>query len=658
MPFSSPVRAACIPRAFLATAVGISAFTGVSLVAPPPAAAAACSYPTPDPLPSADGLIQDAADLQWLRDTSSAWSGSWTQTADIDMGDCEWDSSIGDSTTSFTGTYDGGGFAISGLTIDTGVLNYAGLFGRTDDASIQNLGFTGSVTGDRYVGGLIGYLNGGSVSNSYATGSIQATDDRGGGLIGGVNLGSVIDSYASGDVQGANGDVGGLIGYFNYFSGQGSVSGSYALGSATSAGDRVGGLVGSNNGASITNSFARGAAISTGDDQVGGLVGYMNGGAVTNSYATGNSEGSRWVGGLIGDMNEGLDGGSVSESYALGSATAAGDRVGGLVGSNSGASITNSFARGAVTSTGGNQVGGLVGYMVGGSVTNSYATGATQGNGNVGGLLGDSSSVVVTEAFWDIETSGLASSDGGTGKTTLEMKSLSTFSDAGWAITESCSSSSTWGICTEVNSGYPYLSALSALTPVAEPQGRFVDFTYLLPDGRECSSISPQRVQVGTMHVLPGEDALCQTSDGSLVAGWVIPVPQGFTGYGSVHEPFPPGLPVRVTDSQRFTLVPYEQTLQVDYDANIATDDACTSADVLHGSQDRRVEFVWVPRADFSMARTPSQAPCQPEGHELMGWNTSGDGTGEAIGLGEPLPEDWAAHRTNHHTLYATWRAA
>ena len=657
MPFSSTVRVTRTLRAFLAAAVGIPALAGASLVAPPPAAAAACSFPTPDPLPSADGLIQDAADLQWLRDTSSAWSGSWTQTADIDMGGCEWDSSIGDSTINFTGTYDGGGFAVSALTIDTGASN-AGLFGRTNDASIRNIGFKGSVMGNTNVGGLIGYLNGGSVSNSYATGSVRATGGRAGGLIGGANLASVTDSYASGNVQGGDDEVGGLIGYLNHSSGQGSVSGSYALGDATAVNDRVGGLIGSNNGANITDGFARGAAVSTGGDEVGGLVGYMNGGAVTNSYATGSSEGSRWVGGLIGYMSDGLDGGSVSESYALGSATAVGDRVGGLIGRNEGASVTDSFARGAVTSTGGNQVGGLVGYMDGGSVTNSYATGASQGNDDVGGLLGESRSVVVTEAFWDVETSGLFSSDGGTAKTTLQMKTLSTFSDASWAIADSCSSSSTWGICAEVNSGYPYLSALSALTPVVVPQGQFVDFTYLLPDGRECSSISPQRVQVGAMYALPGEDALCQTSDGSLVAGWVIPVPQGFTGYGSVHEPFPPGLPVRVTDSQRFTLVPYEQTLQVDYDANIATDDACTPADVLHGSQDGRVEYVWVPRADFSMARTPSQAPCQPEGHELMGWNTSGDGTGEVIGLGEPLPDGWATHRTNHHTLYAIWRAA
>ena len=187
--------------------------------------------------------------------------------------------------------------------------------------------------------------------------------------------------------------------------------------------------------------------------------------------------------------------------------------------------------------------------------------------------------------------------------------------------------------------------------------GPVTEFTFVLPDGRECSSISPQRVQVGTMQVLPGEDALCQTSEGSLVAGWVIPVQPGFTGFGSAHQPFPPGLPVRVIGSQRFTLVPYEQVLQVDYDANIAADDSCTSADVVHGSEDGRVAHSWVPRSDFAMARTPAQAACQPEGHALVGWNTAGDGSGVSIEPGAMLPEDWQTGPTNHHTLFAVWAA-
>ena len=128
----------------------------------------------------------------------------------------------------------------------------------------------------------------------------------------------------------------------------------------------------------------------------------------------------------------------------------------------------------------------------------------------------------------------------------------------------------------------------SATSPTA---AAFADFTYLLPDGRECSSISPQRVQVGTMVELPGETALCQTSDGSLVAGWVVPVKNGFTGYGSASEPFPPGLPVRVVGSQRFTLVPFEPVVTIEYDANIADDDVCTPANLAHASENGRIGY-------------------------------------------------------------------
>ena len=51
----------------------------------------------------------------------------------------------------------------------------------------------------------------------------------------------------------------------------------------------------------------------------------------------------------------------------------------------------------------------------------------------VGGLVGASTGPV-TNSFWDIETSGRATSAGGTGKTTVEMKSIATFSGVGWDI--------------------------------------------------------------------------------------------------------------------------------------------------------------------------------------------------------------------------------
>lgn len=184
----------------------------------------------------------------------------------------------------------------------------------------------------------------------------------------------------------------------------------------------------------------------------------------------------------------------------------------------------------------------------------------------------------------------------------------------------------------------------------------FADFQYFLPDGRECASISPQRVQVGTMVELPGVDALCKTMPGSVVAGWTIPVPPGFTGAGSSSLPFNPGHRVRVIESQRFTLVPFDPVIQIDYDANIAADDSCTALDIAHGSENGRVGYAWVPRVDFAIARTAMAAPCVPDGYELIGWNTRGDGSGQSLGVGDRLPDAWESQAVNHHRLYAMWR--
>jgi hypothetical protein len=52
----------------------------------------------------------------------------------------------------------------------------------------------------------------------------------------------------------------------------------------------------------------------------------------------------------------------------------------------------------------------------------------------VGGLVGRNYQGTVSNSFWDTETSGQATSDGGTGKTTTEMQNTATFSGAGWNI--------------------------------------------------------------------------------------------------------------------------------------------------------------------------------------------------------------------------------
>jgi len=67
-----------------------------------------------------------------------------------------------------------------------------------------------------------------------------------------------------------------------------------------------------------------------------------------------------------------------------------------------------------------------------GSVTQCYSTGKVSGKDHVGALAAWNYGGRVTASFWDIQTSGQATSDGGTGKTTAQMQTAKTFLDAGW----------------------------------------------------------------------------------------------------------------------------------------------------------------------------------------------------------------------------------
>ena len=142
-----------------------------------------------------------------------------------------------DETKCFKGDFKGNNHVISNLSINTtedcvglfgyvyggsidsvglvncdvsGVFYVAGLVGMMIEGSITNSYATGSVTGDDGVGGLAGYLYNGSITNSYATGSVTG-DKYVGGLVGDVTDASITNSYATGSVTG-NADVGGLVG--------------------------------------------------------------------------------------------------------------------------------------------------------------------------------------------------------------------------------------------------------------------------------------------------------------------------------------------------------------------------------------------------------------------------------------------------------------
>jgi hypothetical protein len=216
---------------------------------------------------------------------------------------------------------------------------------------------------------------------------------------------------------------------------------------------------------------------------VGGLVGYNIDGAVTECYSTGSVSGYSGVGGLVGGNDD-----TVAQCYSSGVVNGTGS-VGGLVGYNDG-SLTQCYSTGVVSGTW--NIGGLMGENFG-SVTQCYSTCAVDGNDNVGGLVGanwlgrlsnvtqcystgavngtwDVGGLVGLEGeiceptrssfwwcFWDTQTSGQTGSAGGIGKTTAEMKTKSTFTNANWDFVGETvnGTDDIWSICEGTN--YPRL---------------------------------------------------------------------------------------------------------------------------------------------------------------------------------------------------------
>ena len=210
------------------------------------------------------------------------------------------------------------------------------------------------------------------------------------------------------------------------------------------AGDCVGGLAGVNVG-SVTNCYSTGVVrhVGTGDDwSVGGLLG-QNSGSVIQCHSSGAVSGVghyggqySCVGGLVGAS--GAMWATLAQCSSSSVVSGTGCSFGGLVGHASG-SVTDCYSTGAVS--GADQyacVGGLVGSLGDecvfcfATMTRCYSTGAVSGSLSVGGLVGLHENGTVTDCFWDTQRSGQKVSDGGTGKTTAEMRTAKTFLDAGW----------------------------------------------------------------------------------------------------------------------------------------------------------------------------------------------------------------------------------
>ena len=218
---------------------------------------------------------------------------------------------------------------------------------------------------------------------------------------------------------------GSYLGLFGAIDDQGIIHNIRVVKTTVKGGHYVGSLVGHNRG-TVSDSSTEGmvTSVTYDDSDVGGLVG-NNDGTVSNSYSTGRVLGNGDVGGLVGAND-----GTVNNSYSA--ATVSGhSHVGGLVGHNGG-TLSESYASGNVS--GYEDVGGLVGVNYG-AVSNSYSSGSVTGNHfYVGGLVAFNYDGIVSNSFWNIQTSGQVTSAGGTGKSTAEMQDIATFSGAAWNI--------------------------------------------------------------------------------------------------------------------------------------------------------------------------------------------------------------------------------
>ena len=274
---------------------------------------------------------------------------------------------------------------------------------------------------------------------------INRPDERLVGLFGAVDVGGVIQNakVVNTDVTG-EWAVGSLVGE-NW----GDVYNSYSDGTVSGT-DCIGGLVGGNAG-SVSSCCS--AANVTGHWDVGGLVGCSDSrGTVSNSYSVGSVTGEWAVGGLVGGNLGGIVAKSHSTAGVIGD-----DYIGGLVGDNQG-TVSNCYSTGSVI--GEWYVGGLVGDNdSSGIVRNSYASGSVAGLSFIGGLVG-SNWGAVSNSFWDIDTSGVTESDGGTGRTTVEMYNIVTFSGEDWNIIAVTAGQTDpayiWNIVT--SQAYPFLS--------------------------------------------------------------------------------------------------------------------------------------------------------------------------------------------------------
>lgn len=336
-----------------------------------------------------------------FRITSTCSGGTW-QASEFKFNNATSEQSvpIGNSSTKFSGTFDGKNHTISNFKTSG---QYSGLFGYVNGATIQNL--TVNVTnnaGATSAGGLVGAVNGTTtIRNCTVNGTISGTHQVGGfvGFAQGVYQDNTLVLPCNLTIEGCTNNAtvtttsqasdnnrtsaGGFVGYVNvgatvtiksYIDENGKTKKSTNNGkiSTTSSADNkgVGGFVGYSYGKiTLTDCVNEKNATITGKERVGGLVGYIG-------KADSDSQKEMVISGCENKAT--VTSNSTNDVYG----------IGGIVGYNSGhkVAITNCINSGAITGT--HETAGIIGYSDHSEISNCTNSGAVSGFATVGGIVG------------------------------------------------------------------------------------------------------------------------------------------------------------------------------------------------------------------------------------------------------------------------------
>ena len=192
-----------------------------------------------------------------------------TLTADIDLTGKDW-TPIGTSySNKYTGTFDGGGHTIKGLTVTTndgnvGLFGYLNRAGTVKNVVMEGIQITNNQINGGSIGGVVGFSWGGTIENCSVSGSVSGTVYVG-GVVGAQWDGSITGCSSSATVKGMV-NVGGVVGQTN---GNTTLTACYATGNVTLEIDPKkniagGSLVGFNGGSSLLACYATGNVTSTG----------------------------------------------------------------------------------------------------------------------------------------------------------------------------------------------------------------------------------------------------------------------------------------------------------------------------------------------------------------------------------------------------------